>query len=90
MAAEPITDIDTTAGETLARAAHASSTLPGVDAGVRRAQGPGPRPAASLRRRAAIGPERFYPTLGVAVAAYVAETGVDWTDWEDRGTERDT
>ena len=27
---------------------------------------------------------RFYPTLGVAVAAYLRETGVDWVDWEDR------
>ena len=45
-------------------------------------------PVRDLLRRygieAAIGPERFYPTVGVAVAAYLAETGTDWTDWEDR------
>jgi hypothetical protein len=31
----------------------------------------------------AIGAERFFPTLGVAVAAYLGETGVDWEDWEE-------
>jgi hypothetical protein len=40
-----------------------------------------------LRRygiEAAIGPDHFYPTVGVAVATYLAETGTAWTDWEDR------
>ena len=32
----------------------------------------------------AIGADRFFPTIGVAVAAYLDETGVDWLDWEDR------
>ena len=81
VAAEPITDIDATAGETLARAQRRARRRR-RRAGVRRAQGPGARPAAPLRHRAAIGAERFFPTLGVAVAAYLAETGVDWTDWE--------
>ena len=31
-----------------------------------------------------IGPDRFFPTLGVAVAAYLGATGVDWRDWEER------
>ena len=26
---------------------------------------------------------RFYPTIGIAVKDYVAETGVPWIDWED-------
>jgi hypothetical protein len=30
-----------------------------------------------------IGEERFYPTVGSAVHAYVEETRVDWHDWED-------
>ena len=30
-----------------------------------------------------IGEERFYPTIGLAVRAHVAEHGVDWRDWED-------
>ena len=31
-----------------------------------------------------IGETRFYPTVGEAVNAYVAETGVPWVDWQDR------
>ena len=27
-----------------------------------------------------LGPERFHPTVGTAVDAYVAETGVDWRE----------
>ena len=34
-----------------------------------------------------IGEERFYPTIGLAVHAHVAEHGIDWRDWEDRGEE---
>jgi MFS superfamily sulfate permease-like transporter len=30
-----------------------------------------------------IGRERFYPTIGVAVRRYVEEYAVDWVDWED-------
>ena len=33
-----------------------------------------------------IGEHRFFPTLGVAVATYLQETGVDWIDWEERAT----
>jgi high affinity sulfate transporter 1 len=32
----------------------------------------------------AIGPDRFYRTIGEAVKAYVATENVAWTDWEDR------
>jgi hypothetical protein len=32
----------------------------------------------------AIGRDRFFPTLGVAVATYLDETEVEWLDWEDR------
>ena len=83
IAAEPITDIDATAGETLAalqKELHATGhTLAFAEL---------KDPVRDLLRRygieAAIGPEHFYPTVGVAVAAYVAETGTAWTDWEDR------
>ena len=36
-----------------------------------------------------IGRHRFWPTVGVAVSAYVKETGVDWVDWEDRADRTD-
>ena len=71
VAAEPITDIDATAGETLAQPQRRARRRR-HRAGVRGAQGPGARPAAPLRHRDAIGADRFFPTLGVAVAAYLA------------------
>ena len=85
IAAEPITDIDATAGEALAalhRDLHAAGRI--------LAFAELKDPVRDLLRRygieAAIGPERFYPTIGVAVATYLAETGTAWTDWEDRDT----
>jgi MFS superfamily sulfate permease-like transporter len=85
IAAEPITDIDATAGEALTalhRELHAAGrTLAFAEL---------KDPVRDLLRRygieAAIGPERFYPTIGVAVATYLAETGTAWTDWQDRDT----
>ena len=81
--AEPITDIDATAGETLA-ALHRELHAGGRTLGFAELKDP----VRDLLRRygieAAIGPERFYPTVGVAVATYLAETGTAWTDWEDR------
>jgi len=29
-------------------------------------------------------PDHFFPTMGSAVRAFVAEMGVDWIDWDDR------
>jgi hypothetical protein len=34
----------------------------------------------------AIGPDRFFPTVGTAVDGYVADTGTAWVDWEERRT----
>ena len=86
IAAEPITDIDATAGETLA-ALHGELHAAGRTLAFAELKDP----VRDLLRRygieAAIGPERFYPTVGVAVATYLAETGTAWTDWEDRSAD---
>jgi MFS superfamily sulfate permease-like transporter len=83
VAAEPITDVDATAGEALATL---SSEL--HDAGVELAFAELKGPVRDVLRRYGveqqIGAQRFYPTVGVAVAAYVNETGVSWHDWEER------
>jgi hypothetical protein len=36
---------------------------------------------------ARLGADAFYPTVGTAVDGYVAASGIDWVDWEDRGAE---
>jgi high affinity sulfate transporter 1 len=83
IAAEPITDVDVTAGETVA-------TLQAdlAAAGVTLAFAELKDPVRDYLRRygieEAIGPQHFYPTIGVAVAAYVKATGTPWIDWEER------
>lgn len=83
VAGEPITDIDATAGETLGAL---NDELDADDIELAFAELKDPV-RDRLRRygiETAIGPHRFFPTLGVAVAAYLHHTGVDWLDWEDR------
>ena len=60
VAAEPITDIDATAGETLA-ALHDRTSRRRAHPRVRRAQGPRPRPAAPLRDRSRHRPRALLP-----------------------------
>ena len=83
VAAEPITDIDVTAGETLG---DLNDELHAV--GIELAFAELKDPVRDRLRRygieAAVGTDRFFPTLGVAVATYVQHAGIDWLDWEDR------
>jgi MFS superfamily sulfate permease-like transporter len=83
VAAEPVTDIDATAGETLL-ALNEELERMGVELAFAELKDP---VRDRLRRYGiedAIGAQRFFPTVGVAVATYLHETGVDWVDWEDR------
>jgi hypothetical protein len=32
----------------------------------------------------AVGPDRFYPTVGTVVDGYVEAMGTSWVDWEER------
>ncbi len=81
VAAEPITDIDATAGETL-RALNEELDAAGIELAFAELKGP----VRDRLRQYGITHEieRFYPTIGVAVASYLRETGVDWRDWEER------
>jgi high affinity sulfate transporter 1 len=83
VAAEPITDIDTTAGE-IVRKLHDELAADGIELALAELKDP---VRDQLRRYGideVIGDHRFFPTLGVAVAAYLRATGADWIDWEDR------
>jgi high affinity sulfate transporter 1 len=82
IAAEPITDIDTTAAEMLD---HLLDDLRGRGVRLAFAELKG-RPKDQLRRYGLydrMGDDAFHPTLGRAIDAYVDATGVDWTDWSD-------
>jgi high affinity sulfate transporter 1 len=83
VAAEPITDVDTSAAdllrELLEELDQAQVTLAFAEV-----KGP---VKDRLRRYGlfqAIGADRFFPTVGTAVDGYVEATGTTWVDWEER------
>ncbi len=83
VAAEPITDVDSSAavvlGELLAELRQQGVTLAFAEM-----KGP---VKDRLRRYGLydqVGDERFFPTVGTAVTGYRRATGVDWVDWEER------
>jgi high affinity sulfate transporter 1 len=83
VAAEPVTDLDTTAADVL-RELDEELAAEGVDLRFAEMKGP---VKDRLRRYALderFGDDHFYPTIGAAVRAYLDTTGIEWTDWEDR------
>ena len=86
VAAEPITDIDTTAADTLGqllqelRQQHVTLAFAEV-------KGPVKDRLQRYGLYDAIGPDHFFPTIGTAVDAYIAATGTTWVDWEERPTD---
>lgn len=82
LAAEPITDIDTTASEVLCQLA---DELRGRGITIAFAELKGPVKD-RLRRYGTygrFGDDAFHPTLGKAVAAYLHRHDVEWRDWTD-------
>jgi high affinity sulfate transporter 1 len=87
VAAEPITDIDATAGEAL-RGINDELDANGIELAFAELKDP---VRDQLRRYGidtAIGSHRFFPTIGVAVDTYLRESGVEWLDWDDRALGR--
>jgi len=85
VAAEPVTDLDTTAADVLQRL-DSELAAEGVDLRFAEMKGP---VKDRLRRYALferLGDDHFYPTIGTAVRAYLDHTGVEWVDWEDQTT----
>lgn len=88
IAAEPITHVDSTAAEVLAELDEELGRQ-GVELAFAELKGP---VKDRLRRYGLfdqISEERFYPTIGFAVSAYVAEHDVPWRDWEDEPQRED-
>jgi high affinity sulfate transporter 1 len=82
VAAEPVTDIDTTAAEALVTLDD-ELRADGIRLVLAELKGP------VKDRLARFGLEdrfrdRYYPTLGTAVNDYLEQTGTDYTDWTDR------
>jgi high affinity sulfate transporter 1 len=82
IAAEPITDVDTTAADELV-ALDDDLAASGIKLAFAELKGPVRDRLASYGLRDRFGDDRFFPTVGTAVNAYLLDTGTEWTDWTD-------
>ncbi len=83
VAAEPITDVDTTAADMLIELARELEEG-GVELAFAEMKGPAKDKLEAYGLLERIGENRFFSTVGGAVHAYVDEHGVEWRDWEDK------
>jgi high affinity sulfate transporter 1 len=82
VAAEPITDVDSTAAEELV-ALDEFLQGEGVHLVFAELKGPVKERMVRLGLGGRFDAERLFPTLGTAVSAYLAATGTPWVDWTD-------
>jgi len=82
IAAEPVTDIDTTAAAVLDELMAGLSSR-GIQLAFAELKGPVKDWFRRYGLFERVGEKHFFPTVGSAVSAYLAETGVEWIDWED-------
>jgi MFS superfamily sulfate permease-like transporter len=85
VAAEPITDVDTTAAEMI-QELDVELAARGAELAFAELKDPVKDRLTRYGLRTQIGNELFFPTLGAAVKAYLARNKVDWVDWEDEST----
>lgn len=83
VAAEPMTDVDTTAAEILERLLD-DLEVRGVELAFAELKGPVKDRLRSYGLYERIGDDRFYPTLGTAIDGYLGATGTVWVDWSDQ------
>ncbi len=86
VAAEPVTDIDTTAADAL-RQLLTELEEAKVRLAFAELKDPVKDQLARYGLLLEIGTHYLFPTLGSAVRHYVAECGVEWVDWEDQARE---
>jgi MFS superfamily sulfate permease-like transporter len=82
IAAEPITDIDTTAAEVVERLDDELAAR-GIRLVFAEMKGPVKDRLGRYGLGARFRPDDFYPTVGTVVSDYVTRTGTTWVDWTD-------
>jgi len=83
VAAEPVTSVDVTAGDTLAEldeALHAQ----GIELCFAELKDPVKDKLKKFGLLAQLGENCFFPTIGAAVSGYLEVHDVEWEDWEDQ------
>jgi MFS superfamily sulfate permease-like transporter len=83
VAAEPVTSIDVTAGDALCELDDALHNA-GIELCFAEMKDPVKDKLKRFGLFTRLGEKTFFATLGEAVSAYVATSGVKWIDWEDR------
>jgi high affinity sulfate transporter 1 len=83
VAAEPVTDLDTTAADVLQRLDE-ELAADGIDLRFAEMKDPVKDRLKRYGLFGRFGADHFYPTIGTGVSAYLDETGIEWVDWEDR------
>jgi MFS superfamily sulfate permease-like transporter len=83
VAAEPVTNVDVTAGDTVAELHHALQAM-GVELCFAELKDPVKDKLKRFGLFAQLGEQFFFPTIGAAVSSYLESHDVDEADWEDR------
>jgi len=83
VAAEPVTGIDVTAGDTLAELDNALHAM-GIELCFAELKDPVKDTLKRFGLFAQLGERYFFPTIGSAVARYLDIHDVDWVDWEEQ------
>ena len=83
VAAEPVTGVDVTAGDTVAELDHALHAM-GIELCFAELKDPVKDKLKRFGLFAQLGENFFFPTIGVAVSRYLKLHDVDWLDWEDQ------
>ena len=83
VAAEPVTGVDITAGDTVAELDHALHAM-GIELCFAELKDPVKDKLKRFGLFAQVGEKFFFPTIGVAVSRYLEIHDVDWVDWEDQ------
>ena len=83
VAAEPVTGIDVTAGDTVAELDNALHAM-GIELCFAELKDPVKDKLKRFGLFAQLGESFFFPTIGVAVSRYLKLHDVDWVDWEEQ------
>jgi MFS superfamily sulfate permease-like transporter len=83
VAAEPVTDVDTTAADMLEELI-TSFDKTGIKLRFAEIKDPVRDRLRDYGLVDRLGRDAFYPTVGTAIDGYVAASGIDWVDWEER------
>jgi MFS superfamily sulfate permease-like transporter len=83
VAAEPVTSVDVSAGDTVAELDEALHTQ-GIEFCFAELKDPVKDKLKRFGLFSQLGEQYFFPTIGAAVSSYLEINDVEWEDWEDR------